>query len=117
MEHTINSPKSNKPWEVSNANGALAEKTTDLWNLNEEHKEGKATKEIENQTSKIPSGAFLAFAVASMAISAGLALSSRRKDLANFVGLWAPSFLILGLYNKIVKTLGSDSQSPRNAER
>ena len=25
-----------------------------------------------------------------------------------FVGQWAPTFLILGLYNKLVKLLGSD---------
>lgn len=25
-----------------------------------------------------------------------------------FVGQWAPTFLILGLYNKLVKQLGSD---------
>jgi hypothetical protein len=31
----------------------------------------------------------------------------RDKD-ALFVGQWAPTFLILGLYNKIVKTVGSD---------
>ena len=29
---------------------------------------------------------------------------------ANFVGQWAPTFLILGLYNKIVKLQGSDGQ-------
>jgi hypothetical protein len=29
--------------------------------------------------------------------------------MANFVGQWAPTFLILGLYNKIVKIAGSDS--------
>jgi hypothetical protein len=28
---------------------------------------------------------------------------------ANFVGQWAPTFLILGLYNKMVKLHGSDS--------
>jgi hypothetical protein len=27
---------------------------------------------------------------------------------ANFVGQWAPTFLILGLYNKLVKLEGSD---------
>jgi len=31
----------------------------------------------------------------------------RDRD-AQFVGQWAPTFLILGLYNKVVKLLGSD---------
>ena len=34
-------------------------------------------------------------------------LSGDRED-ANWVGQWAPTFLILGLYNKIVKVAGSD---------
>lgn len=62
----------------------------------------------ENQTSKIPSGVYLALAAGAMVISAGLAVNSEKRGLANFVGLWAPSFLLLGLYNKIVKTQGSD---------
>lgn len=91
---------------------AVKEKTQDILNLNENHEEGKTTKAIENQTSKIPSGAFLALALGSIVLSAAFAASSKRKDMANFVGLWAPTFLMLGLYNKIVKTLGSDSQTP-----
>jgi hypothetical protein len=31
-----------------------------------------------------------------------------KKEESLFVGQWAPTFLILGLYNKIVKELGSD---------
>ena len=30
------------------------------------------------------------------------------KHASVFVGQWAPTFLILGLYNKLVKQLGSD---------
>jgi len=64
--------------------------------------EGPSTRRIENVTSKWPSVSFLALAVGSMAISAGFAMT-RKKDLANFVGLWAPSLLIIGVYNKLVK--------------
>lgn len=70
--------------------------------------EGSMTKALEQQTSKIPSGAFLGLAVGSIALSAGLAMSEKRKGLANFVGLWVPTILLLGIYNKIVKTEGSD---------
>ena len=43
-----------------------------------------------------------------MAASLTLAIIGDQKK-ANFVGQWAPSFLILGLYNKMVKLHGSDS--------
>ena len=62
---------------------------------------------IEQQTAKLPSDLFLWVAVGSMACSATLKMMGRSHD-ALFVGQWAPTFLILGLYNKIVKVLGSD---------
>ena len=43
--------------------------------------------------------------------SIGLALAleiAGKKEKANFVGHWAPKFLILGVYNKLVKLHGSD---------
>lgn len=70
--------------------------------------EGEVTKKIEQQTAKIPSIGFLGLAVGSMLASAGLAFLADRKDLANFVGLWAPSLLLIGVYNKLVKLEGSD---------
>lgn len=69
--------------------------------------EGKVTKMIESQTAKIPSVVYLTAAVASMAGSLTLKLMGC-KDSALFVGQWAAPFLILGLYNKIVKTEGHD---------
>jgi hypothetical protein len=32
---------------------------------------------------------------------------SGRKQLGNFVGQWAPSILIMGVYNKIAKELAA----------
>jgi len=75
-------------------------------------KEGKTTALIERQTSRLPSLTFLGLAIGSMCLSAGLALSARpqrrfgfskRLELANFVGQWAPTLLVIGLYNKMVK--------------
>ena len=74
-------------------------------------REGELTKRIEEQTTKVPSVSFLGLALGSMAISAGLALFSRNKEYANFVGLWAPSFLLIGIYNKLVKLEGFDAES------
>jgi hypothetical protein len=70
-------------------------------------KEGAWTKQVENQTAKIPSMAFLSLAVGSIAISAGLKLVKRTSGSASFVGLWAPTFLLLGIYNKLVKLEGN----------
>jgi len=72
-----------------------------------EHEEGIVARTIEQQTAKLPSDLFLWVAVGSMACSATLKMMNRSHD-ALFVGQWAPTFLILGLYNKIVKVLGSD---------
>lgn len=75
-------------------------------------KEGQFTKSLEKQTAKIPSSYFLAAAGGAVAISLLMAVSNKRKDWANFVGNWVPSILLLGIYNKIVKTQGSDSSDP-----
>lgn len=72
-------------------------------------KEGEFTKKIEDYTAKVPSVSYLALALGSLAVSAGLAAFTRRRGLANFVGLWGPSFLLMGIYNKLVKLEGHDS--------
>lgn len=69
--------------------------------------EGKVTKAIEKQTSKVPSVIYLTAAFASMAASLTLKILGK-KNSALFVGQWAAPFLIMGLYNKVVKTEGHD---------
>jgi hypothetical protein len=66
--------------------------------------EDRATETVEGQTAKMPSIAFLGFAVVSMIASAALVLTGR-KQLGNFVGQWAPTILIMGLYNKVAKEI------------
>jgi hypothetical protein len=72
-----------------------------------EHSEGPVARAIEEQTTKIPSDAFLWAAGASIATSLILKMLDRHHE-ALFVGQWAPTILILGLYNKMVKQHGSD---------
>ncbi len=72
--------------------------------------EDSFTGAIESQTSKIPSTGYLAAAVSSMAASAVLKIMGK-DEWALFVGQWAPAFLIMGVYNKLVKQLGSDAYS------
>lgn len=75
--------------------------------LAEGRSEGRVAKAIEQQTAKLPSDLFLWAAGASILCALGLKLGRRARD-AEFVGLWAPTILLLGVYNKIVKVLGSD---------
>jgi hypothetical protein len=72
-----------------------------------EHREGMVARAIEEQTAKLPSDTFLWLSVGSMAASLALKLGGR-DHASLFVGQWAPTFLILGLYNKLVKVAGSD---------
>ena len=72
-----------------------------------EHAEGPVARAIEEQTAKLPSDAFLWAAGASIATSLVLKILNRHHE-ALFVGQWAPTILILGLYNKLVKQHGSD---------
>jgi hypothetical protein len=74
----------------------------------QEHREGVVARSIEQQTAKVPSDVFLWGALGSMGISLALQLTGKERQ-ALFVGQWAPSLLILGLYNKLVKLQGSDA--------
>ena len=76
-------------------------------NFNPEHSEGPLAKAIEQQTAKLPSDVFLWAALGSMAASATLKILKKDKT-ALFVGQWAAPFLLLGLYNKLVKLEGSE---------
>ena len=79
-------------------------------------REDPITGAIESQTAKIPSSGYLAAALGSMAASAILKIAGK-DQAALFVGQWAPAFLILGVYNKMVKQHGSDAFSgARNGE-
>jgi hypothetical protein len=71
-----------------------------------EHEEGPVARTIEQQTAKLPSDTFLWAALASMGVSLALQLTGNQKT-SLFIGQWAPSFLLLGLYNKVVKVAGS----------
>jgi hypothetical protein len=69
--------------------------------------EGRVAAAIERRTAKLPSDLFLWAAGASIIGSLALKLSNRNHE-SLFVGQWAPTFLLLGIYNKMVKLLGTD---------
>ena len=72
--------------------------------------EGPTTAFIESYTSKVPSGIFLTAAISSI-VSSLIFKAAKKDHAALFVGQWVAPFLILGLYNKMVKQHGSDATS------
>ncbi|HEY8968620.1 MAG TPA: hypothetical protein VIM64_05995 [Puia sp.] len=76
---------------------------------NETHREGPLARGIEKHTAKLPSDVFLWASVAAMGTSCCLKMMGRKHD-ALFVGQWAAPFLLMGIYNKIVKVAGHDRE-------
>ena len=72
-----------------------------------EPREDEFTKGIERYTAAIPSSAFLAVGVGAMALSLVAQLAGGGK-WGNFMAQWVPTWLIIGLYNKMVKLEGHD---------
>jgi hypothetical protein len=68
-------------------------------------REDQLTKSIEKYTAAIPSSAYLAVAAGAVGLSL-LAQFTGRGKWGNFIAQWVPTWLILGLYNKVVKTEG-----------
>ncbi|MCE9668739.1 hypothetical protein LY474_13020 [Myxococcus stipitatus] len=71
-----------------------------------EHAEGSFTRLIEQQAAKIPSHVFLFSSLCSMGVSLGLELLGRERP-ARFIGSWVSPLLVMGVYNKLVKLLGT----------
>jgi hypothetical protein len=78
-----------------------------LSNEAQQHSEGTIARTIEKQTAKLPSDTFLWLAGASIATSLVLNITGH-EEKSHFVGQWVAPFLLLGVYNKLVKQLGSD---------
>lgn len=74
---------------------------------NRDKNEGQVAREIEDVTAEIPSDAYLWSALGIMGVSLALKLMAK-YDTALFVGQWAAPILVMGVYNKIVKTQGSE---------
>jgi hypothetical protein len=77
------------------------------------YRDGRLGRVIDAaQNLNVPQDPFLWAAVASMGVSASLQLAGKRHA-SLFVGQWAPAFLLLGVYNRLVKQSGSDGYSHR----
>jgi hypothetical protein len=103
-------PQQSNPGSTSSQSQTGMQQRNMSGNQRPEHAEGQLARTIEEQTAMLPSDTFLWAALGSMALSAALQISGNQKT-SLFIGQWAPSFLLMGLYNKIVKVAGSDGQS------
>ena len=75
--------------------------------------EDQFTKTIESYTAAIPSTGYLTVAIGAMGLSLLCEVAGRGK-WGNFIAQWVPTWLIFGLYNKLVKLEGHD-QSDRGS--
>lgn len=69
-----------------------------------EHLEDSFTRVIEQQTARVPSNVFLMASLGAIAGSLYFFLRDQR-DESLLLGLWAPTLLTMGVYNKLVKLL------------
>ena len=76
----------------------------------QQHSEGIVARTIEEQTAKLPSDVFLWGALGSIGVSLYFELKGNARK-SRFVGQWVSPFLLLGVYNKLVKLAGSDRVS------
>ena len=64
--------------------------------------EDQFTKTIESYTAALPSTGYLAIAIGALGLSLACQVVGKGK-WGNFIAQWVPTWLILGLYNKLVK--------------
>jgi hypothetical protein len=74
--------------------------------LRSDHSEGEITRLIEQQTAKLPSAAFLLAAAAAGVAAVVLELRGKER-LSTIVGMWVPTLMVAGVYNKLIKTVGT----------
>jgi hypothetical protein len=80
-----------------------------------EPSEDAVTETIERYTAAVPSSAYLGVALAALGLSLALQAGGRGK-WGNFVAQWVPTWLLIGLYNKLVKLEGHDRRDSRGRE-
>ena len=79
-------------------------------NGKQDHSEGTIARMIEEQTAKLPSDIFLWVGLGCLALSAVTRIVGL-SSAGQFIGQLASPVLIMGVYDKIVKTHGHDKKS------
>ena len=67
--------------------------------------EDQFTQKMESYTAAVPSSGYLAVAMGAMGLSLACQVAGRGK-WGNFIAQWVPTWLIIGLYKKLVKLDG-----------
>jgi len=80
---------------------------SDVTDQRPEPSEDEFTKSIEKSTASLPSSAFLGIALGAIGLSLVCQVTGKGK-WGNFIAQWVPTWLIIGLYNKMVKQQGHD---------
>jgi hypothetical protein len=73
--------------------------------------EDSFTKTVQVYAAAVPSSAYLVVAVGSLALAMTLQLAGRGK-WGHFIAQWVPAWLIIGVYNKLVKLEGHKRGEP-----
>jgi hypothetical protein len=92
--------------DVNPASAAAAAALHSAPVVRSEHREGTLARMIEQQTAKIPSHLFLVTSFVAMGVSVA-AEARGKRGTSRFVGMWVAPLLIMGVYNKMVKMLGT----------
>jgi hypothetical protein len=69
--------------------------------------EDSFTRSLEQYTAPVPSSAYLAVALGAMGLSLLFQVTGRGK-WGNFVAQWVPTWILFGVYNKLVKLEARD---------
>ena len=77
--------------------------------------EDRFTEAVEKYTSSLLPSAYLGVALGAMGVSLALQLRGRGK-WGNFIAQWVPTWLIIGLYNKLIKLEGDDQSLQGDTE-
>ena len=110
LDDTIESsfPASDPPSTIPDPTGTMS--TSDAGD-SAARTDARLSTSIGAQAARLPSDAFLWAAVGSMGVSAALQAAGN-KHASLFVGQWAPAFLLLGIYSRLVRELDADRYDP-----
>ena len=94
------------PWLISCATGVLADDRLDMKGVHQmadiQQPAAEAQQTFFRITDNVPEEAWYWAALGSIGISAMLKLAEK-DDWAIFVGQWPPTFLLFGLYHRLVR--------------
>ncbi len=68
----------------------------------------EADRMVESQVRRVPPSLLVGLALGSMALSAAFAVGGKLK-IANFIGQWVPSLLILATFDRLLQSEGGES--------